>query len=413
LSATDESRAFRVVEYYGSIGRVVVEKDSPAPKNLQCVWTAGIGGETSPSSATASAPPPRPAKASPAEQLYEEYGERISRYCLTRLRSREDAEDAAQNTFLRVHQALRKGQTPRCEEAWLYRIARNVCLSRAAATRRRAVVELTQEAERIESELPAREYRGDELFGLTDALAELPANLRTAILLREWQGLSHVKIARAMDTTVSAVETLIVRARKRLAAALDRSGAAAAPLVGFAGRLQTALFATGPAKLLAGGALLLAAGGAGLGTAVIATPVTTPHPSSPTLAGPSAVQTQPASRPRVPHSRPRTPARPHVGSAPRLATVPAPRATHAPAADPSSAQAPTTSPPQAVTAASKDAAARETVPDVPTPTVSLPPATVPAVPTEATLPSPSLPAVTVPLPSTTATVAVTISIPTG
>ena len=90
---------------------------------------------------------------------------------------------------------------------------------------------------------------------------------------------------------------------------------------------------------------------AGLGTAVIATPVTTPHPSSPTLAGPSAVKTQPASRPRVPHSRPRTPARPHVGSAPRLATVPAPRATHAPAADPSSAQAPTTSPQQAVTAA--------------------------------------------------------------
>ena len=348
-----------------------------------------------------------------SEQLYEEYGERISRYCMTRLRSREEAEDAAQNTFLRVHQALRQGQTPRCEEAWLYTIARNVCLSRSAAARRRAAVELAEDPDRIESELPDREYRGDQLLGLTDALGRLPANLRTAILLREWQGLSHVEIARAMDTTVPAVETLIVRARKRLAEALDRAGSAAGPLVGFAGRLQGALFGGGPAKLLAGGALLLAAGGAGLGTGVVATPGPAPSPSSPTLTQTqprrSAVSIQPTS---VLAGMP-TPARLRVDPATRIAIEPArpapaapARATDARATDRPSTATPTTPPaPQPLTSATS------AMPAAPTPTVPLPSVAVPTVPTDATLPSSSVPSVTVALPPATVPGVVTVSVP--
>ncbi len=204
-----------------------------------------------------------------AARLFEQYGDRIGRYCLARLRSREEAEDAVQSTFLRAYQALRKGQVPQWEEAWVFKIAQNVCLSRYAANRRRAGVELTQDLDAIEHALPAREHRGDELFGLPDALAGLPPNLRTAILLREWQGLSYAEIARAMGTTVSAVETLIVRARKRLAATLDRPRTAVSLLVGLTGRLRTALLGAAPAKLLAAGALVVATGTAGFGAAVV------------------------------------------------------------------------------------------------------------------------------------------------
>ena len=216
-----------------------------------------------------------------AARLFEEYGDRISRYCLARLRSREEAEDAVQNTFLRVYQALRKGQVPQWEEAWLFKIAHNVCLSRYAANRRRADVEVTQDLDAIEYALPAREHPGDELFGLPDALAGLPPNLRTAIVLREWHGLSYAEIAGAMGTTVSAVETLIVRARKRLAATLDRPRAALGLLVGLTGRLRTALLGAGPAKLLAAGALVVATGTAGFDAAVVGSSRSAPAPRAP------------------------------------------------------------------------------------------------------------------------------------
>src|SRR3954447_17986645 len=71
-------------------------------------------------------------------RLYEKYGRQLYRYCLARLRSPEEAEDAVQNTFIRVHGALAKGVTPRFEAAWLYKIAHNVCLTRSEINGRRA-----------------------------------------------------------------------------------------------------------------------------------------------------------------------------------------------------------------------------------------------------------------------------------
>jgi RNA polymerase sigma-70 factor (ECF subfamily) len=62
--------------------------------------------------------------------LFERHSRRILGYCLRRLRSREDAEDAVQQTFLNAYRGLAKGTTPRSELAWLFKIAENVCLSR-------------------------------------------------------------------------------------------------------------------------------------------------------------------------------------------------------------------------------------------------------------------------------------------
>ena len=191
------------------------------------------------------------------------------------MRSREEAEDALQSTFLRVHKALAKGVVPEFEAAWLYKIAHNVCLSRRDVIGRYGRLETAQDLDEIEYALAAPEQHHDELVGLSDALAGLPANLRQALLLREWQGLSYAEIADAMGTTVSAVETLIFRARRELAASLEVDGKRRKrPVAGLLdiglllSRLRALLGGAAPAKL-ATGAVLVAVGGAGIGSAVV------------------------------------------------------------------------------------------------------------------------------------------------
>jgi RNA polymerase sigma factor (sigma-70 family) len=156
-------------------------------------------------------------------RLYSEYADKLFRYCLGQLRSREEAEDAVQNTFIRVCTALRKGTVPAFEGPWLYKIAHNVCLSRRLGSSRRARLEVPSDLDTLGERAVAYSAEADELFGLGDALAEMPANLRRPLLLREWQGMSYNEIADALGVSHSAVETLIFRARRHLAQALTDS----------------------------------------------------------------------------------------------------------------------------------------------------------------------------------------------
>jgi len=158
-----------------------------------------------------------------AGALFEEYEQGLYRFCLSRLRSREDAEDAVQATFVRAVRALQHGVRPEVPPAWLFTIARNVCTSRRLAGLRRSRVETPRDLDRIPATALAREdERPDELLVLGDALAEMPAHLRQVVLLREWQGLSYAEIASELGVSQSAVETLVFRARRDLAERLRR-----------------------------------------------------------------------------------------------------------------------------------------------------------------------------------------------
>src|SRR6266542_3854269 len=150
-----------------------------------------------------------PQEAEHAGALYEAYSGRILGYCLRRLPSREEAEDAVQHTFMNAFRGLRQGVVPRSEAAWLFKIAENVCRERQRSAWRRNQRELVQDP--------------DGMAGLADALAELPPNQQRAILLREWQGLSYREIAEQLGLTEGAVETLLFRARRSLARKLDLS----------------------------------------------------------------------------------------------------------------------------------------------------------------------------------------------
>jgi len=158
---------------------------------------------------------PSPHPVADAQSLFERYREPVYRYCLSRLRSREEAEDALQTTFLRACAALARGVRPDCEAAWLYTIAHNVCLSRCAVAARRRRVETLRDV-RLLSETFAAPERADAI-PFRDALASLAPRLRRALLLREWRGLSYQEIADELETTIGAVETLIFRARRELA----------------------------------------------------------------------------------------------------------------------------------------------------------------------------------------------------
>ena len=156
-----------------------------------------------------------------AEELFHEHSRRIYAYCLRQLGSPEEAEDALQATYLNACRSLLGGFEPKVAQAWLLKVAHNVCLTRQRSSWRRSRVERPQDIQSIEEFIAAPEEPGDELLGIEDALAGLSDQQRRAILLREWQGLSYREVAAEMGLTQGAVETLIFRARRSLAAALE------------------------------------------------------------------------------------------------------------------------------------------------------------------------------------------------
>jgi RNA polymerase sigma factor (sigma-70 family) len=304
---------------------------------------------------------PSPASADAAGELYERYSTQIFGYCLHQLGSREEAEDAVQTTFMNAFRGLQRGIVPELESAWLFKIAHNVCLSRRRSSWRRGRVEAPNNLEVLQEVVPARERIGDELILLQDVLEKMPESQRRAILLREWQGLTYREIADELDVSQSAVETLIFRARRALAAGLeqlpsgerDRGLRKRARHAGDAGAVAVALktlLSSGSAAKIAVTALVAAA-------TMIAGPIgshTTRHTrqaastqraslstQAPTLSAPAMRHLTFASkRPR--HAKP-TSARTKPRLRPISPALSAPAANPAPATP--AATAPTTSPP--------------------------------------------------------------------
>lgn len=164
--------------------------------------------------------------ASATHALYTEFGAQVKAYCLGKLRSLEEAEDAVQTTFLNVFRALQGGTVPRAEQAWLFTIAHNVCGARAASSGARLRLEAPSSFEVLQETVAAPSAgSSEELIGLEGALAAMPENQRRAFLLREWQGLSYREIAQELDVTQTAVEMLIFRARRSLARTLEQPAA--------------------------------------------------------------------------------------------------------------------------------------------------------------------------------------------
>ena len=193
-------------------------------------------------------------EATATQDLYERYSAQLLGYCLHKLGSREEAEDAVQQTFLNAFRGLKRGIVPEAESAWLFKIAENVCLTRRRSSFRRGRVETPGDIQALQEYVAAPQRMGtDELIQLQKALVGMPATQRKAILLREWQGLSYREIADEMGLSQPAVETLIFRARRSLAEGLERPEERPTLLVRLRSGFDLASIAAGLKALLAGG----------------------------------------------------------------------------------------------------------------------------------------------------------------
>jgi RNA polymerase sigma factor (sigma-70 family) len=284
---------------------------------------------------------PRSAAADDAFQaLYERHSSCVFRYCQRWLRSREEAEDAAQTTFLHAMRGLRRGIVPTYDEAWLLAIARNVCRTRTKVTRRRAV-EIARDPQLL-AESVAAPTRSDDLAGLSEALTGLTEAQRRAILLREWQGLSYREIADELDLSQAAVETLLFRARRALAARLRGAGSFLPWLKSFAG---------GGAGSLALGATVVAVTAAG--TIAGSRPsgsVRLPAPAARLGLRVVQLESHPNARPPL---RPRAAAHAHTPAASRLVTSAAPATAQRPTPTETSDPQPVSDTTQTVAATTK------------------------------------------------------------
>jgi RNA polymerase sigma factor (sigma-70 family) len=147
------------------------------------------------------------------EQLYRSYARDVYRYSLAVLRNPADAEDITQTTFLNAYRAYQRGEEPRRPRHWLIAIAHNACRSRhLRAVRRPQEVPF----EETVAAIPVAAEETPRLEELLEALGRLPFNQRAALVMRELEGRSYAEIADTLELSVSAVETLIFRARRAL-----------------------------------------------------------------------------------------------------------------------------------------------------------------------------------------------------
>jgi RNA polymerase sigma-70 factor (ECF subfamily) len=162
--------------------------------------------------------PARDSPAVDAEQLFQAYSAAVYRYCLKRLDSPDEAEDAVQVTYLNAWRSLRRGTQPTEPRAWLFGIAANVCATTLRTRLRGASIEV-RDPEDFER-LPSGGPPGEDLVDLDAALQALPTRQRQALVLRDWRGLSYDEIATKLDASQPAVETLLFRARRAVVASL-------------------------------------------------------------------------------------------------------------------------------------------------------------------------------------------------
>jgi RNA polymerase sigma-70 factor (ECF subfamily) len=149
------------------------------------------------------------------------------------LRNREDAEDAAQEVFLRIYRSLGQYDPERPFRNWLLRITHNLCID-LLRRRRIATVSLGEPLRRDEGEIewelpdpsaadPLEALVGKEEKELVEeAIAKLGPTLRSAIVLRHVQGLRYEEIADVLGIPLGTVKVRLFRARAAIADLLAR-----------------------------------------------------------------------------------------------------------------------------------------------------------------------------------------------
>lgn len=151
-------------------------------------------------------------------ELVARYQDRVYRFLLRLTRSRDDAMDLTQDTFMRAYQSLDRWQPDALFRTWLFRIARNAAVDRF---RRDKVVEFVDLDEDVDvpdhAAGPEAVLETAQRFRiLEEALERLPAEYREIILLREIEGMSYDELAQVLGLQAGTVKSRLSRARAAL-----------------------------------------------------------------------------------------------------------------------------------------------------------------------------------------------------
>ena len=159
------------------------------------------------------------------EALVIAHQHRVFGVALRMLGNRAEAEEIAQETFLRAHGALAEFRGEAKLSTWLYAIASRLCLNRLATSERR----MTRADEETLLHLPSGhanpvdELERSELeAALHRAIAELPEERRIVVVLRDLEGLSYEEIAETLGLELGTVRSRLHRARMELKDKLER-----------------------------------------------------------------------------------------------------------------------------------------------------------------------------------------------
>ncbi|HLP27457.1 MAG TPA: RNA polymerase sigma factor [Candidatus Didemnitutus sp.] len=144
--------------------------------------------------------------------LYRRYSQRIYTYCRKILGDNQTAEDLLQETFVKLFESGRQGRSLENFPAYLMTIARNLCLSHRARSKRQYV-----EVEDFHLTYHDVPYEQKELLQLIQTSLELlPEDYREAFVLREYNGLSYNEISDIIGESLDVVKVRIFRAKKKL-----------------------------------------------------------------------------------------------------------------------------------------------------------------------------------------------------
>ncbi|HEY5678861.1 MAG TPA: RNA polymerase sigma factor RpoE [Pseudomonadales bacterium] len=163
--------------------------------------------------------------------LFSRYQHKILNLVSRYLKDPQDVEDVTQEAFIKAFRALPRFRGESAFYTWLYRIAINTAKNHLVARGRRPPgvdvdmedAEIMDGADALRvSESPEAVLERDELSAAIDvAISQLPDDLRSAVTLREFDGLSYEQIAHIMDCPVGTVRSRIFRARESIDAHIE------------------------------------------------------------------------------------------------------------------------------------------------------------------------------------------------
>ena len=162
------------------------------------------------------------------EELVLKYQDRIYNLCRNMLGNTHDVEDAAQDTFIKAHQKLKDFKPEAFLYTWLYRIAVNTCLDYKKKPFFESFFKKSEGEEFVDepsSDWPSPDkiYESKQVgIALHNSIKKLPVKLRTAIILKETEGLSYEQIAEVLDVPIGTVKSRISRARDELMRSLKK-----------------------------------------------------------------------------------------------------------------------------------------------------------------------------------------------